>query len=104
MGLFGTSCMFSPIMTYVSRWFDRRRGGRHDLRGSIAGGRFLADRVPGRHHRVRLAPYHAGVRVVRWRDDPGAGGDLPASAAAAASVEGWRWTGSESGRARPRTV
>lgn len=26
MGLFGTSCMFSPIMTYVSRWFDRRRG------------------------------------------------------------------------------
>ncbi len=26
MGLFGTSCMFSPLMTYVSRWFDRRRG------------------------------------------------------------------------------
>jgi MFS family permease len=26
MGLFGTSCMFSPIMTYVSRWFDRSRG------------------------------------------------------------------------------
>ena len=26
MGLFGTSCMFSPIVTYVSRWFDRSRG------------------------------------------------------------------------------
>src|ERR1022692_2453018 len=26
MGLFGTSCMFSPLVTYVSRWFDRRRG------------------------------------------------------------------------------
>ena len=26
MGLFGTSCMFSPVVTYVSRWFDRRRG------------------------------------------------------------------------------
>jgi MFS family permease len=26
MGLFGTSCMFSPIMTYISRWFDRSRG------------------------------------------------------------------------------
>src|SRR5580700_1581933 len=25
MGLFGTSCMFSPLVTYVSRWFDRRR-------------------------------------------------------------------------------
>src|SRR5262249_35948697 len=26
MGLFGTSCMMSPIVTYVSRWFDRSRG------------------------------------------------------------------------------
>lgn len=26
MGLFGTSCMFSPLITYVSRWFERRRG------------------------------------------------------------------------------
>ena len=26
MGLLGTSCMFSPLVTYVSRWFDRRRG------------------------------------------------------------------------------
>jgi hypothetical protein len=26
MGLFGTSCIFSPVVTYVSRWFDRSRG------------------------------------------------------------------------------
>ncbi len=26
MGLFGTACMFSPLITYVSRWFERRRG------------------------------------------------------------------------------
>jgi MFS family permease len=25
MGLFGTACMLSPLVTYVSRWFDRRR-------------------------------------------------------------------------------
>ena len=24
MGLFGTSCMFAPLITYVSRWFERR--------------------------------------------------------------------------------
>jgi MFS family permease len=26
MGLLGTSCMFAPLLTYVSRWFERRRG------------------------------------------------------------------------------
>jgi MFS family permease len=26
MGLFGTSCMLSPLITYVSLWFERRRG------------------------------------------------------------------------------
>jgi MFS family permease len=26
MGLLGASCMFSPLVTYVSKWFDRRRG------------------------------------------------------------------------------
>src|ERR1044071_7738702 len=25
MGLFGTSCIFSPVVTYVSRWFERSR-------------------------------------------------------------------------------
>lgn len=26
MGPFGAACMFSPLITYVSRWFERRRG------------------------------------------------------------------------------
>src|SRR5215475_1431997 len=26
MGLFGASCMLSPLITYVSLWFERRRG------------------------------------------------------------------------------
>lgn len=26
IGLLGTSCMFSPLMTYVSLWFERKRG------------------------------------------------------------------------------
>ena len=39
MGLFGASCMFSPIMTYVSRWFDRRRGTAIAL---IASGQYIA--------------------------------------------------------------
>ena len=39
MGLFGTSCMFSPIMTYVSRWFDRSRGAAVAL---ISSGQSLA--------------------------------------------------------------
>lgn len=39
MGLFGASCMFSPIMTYVSRWFDRRRGTAVAL---ISSGQYIA--------------------------------------------------------------
>ncbi|MGE0420148.1 MAG: MFS transporter [Acetobacteraceae bacterium] len=39
MGLFGASCMFSPIMTYVSRWFDRRRGTAIAL---ISSGQYIA--------------------------------------------------------------
>jgi MFS family permease len=39
MGLLGASCMFSPIMTYVSRWFDRRRGAAVAL---IASGQYVA--------------------------------------------------------------
>src|SRR3546814_8180398 len=26
VGLLGNSCLFAPLLTYVSRWFDRRRG------------------------------------------------------------------------------
>ncbi|MGE4047567.1 MAG: MFS transporter [Acetobacteraceae bacterium] len=39
MGLFGAACMFSPLMTYVSRWFDRRRGTAMAL---ISSGQYVA--------------------------------------------------------------
>ena len=39
IGLFGASCLFSPLMTYVSRWFDRRRGTAIAL---ISSGQYIA--------------------------------------------------------------
>jgi MFS family permease len=42
MGLFGTSCMFAPLITYVSRWFDRRRGAAVAL---ISSGQSVAGAV-----------------------------------------------------------
>ena len=39
MGLLGASCMMSPIMTYVTRWFDRRRGTAIAL---ISSGQYIA--------------------------------------------------------------
>lgn len=39
VGLFGASCMFSPLVTYVSRWFDRRRGSALAL---ISSGQYVA--------------------------------------------------------------
>ena len=42
MGLFGTACMFSPLITYVSRWFERRRGAAVAL---ISSGQAVAGAV-----------------------------------------------------------
>lgn len=42
MGLFGTSCMFAPLITYVSRWFERRRGAAVAL---ISSGQSVAGAV-----------------------------------------------------------
>ena len=42
MGLFGTSCMFSPLLTYVSLWFERRRGSAVAL---IASGQAVAGAI-----------------------------------------------------------
>jgi len=42
VGLFGASCMFSPLVTYVSRWFDRRRGSALAL---ISSGQYLAGAI-----------------------------------------------------------
>jgi len=69
MGLFGTACMFSPLMTYVSRWFRSsprcRRGA--DLVRPVGVRRALAGGLPAWHLAVRLARDHAGVRAVRRR-------------------------------------
>jgi MFS family permease len=42
MGLFGTSCMLSPLITYVSLWFERRRGAAVAL---ISSGQSIAGAV-----------------------------------------------------------
>ncbi len=57
MGLFGTSCMFSPLVTYVSRWFDRRRGAAVAL---ISSGQSVAG---------ALWPllFQAGIANLGWR-------------------------------------
>lgn len=39
MGALGAACMFSPLVTYVSRWFDRRRGTAIAL---ISSGQYIA--------------------------------------------------------------
>jgi MFS family permease len=57
MGLFGTSCMFSPIMTYVSRWFDRSRGAAVAM---ISSGQSLA----GAFWPI---VFQAGVSEFGWR-------------------------------------
>lgn len=57
MGLFGASCMFSPIMTYVSRWFDKRRGTAVAL---ISSGQYVAGIV-------WPSIFQIGVETIGWR-------------------------------------
>ncbi len=57
MGLFGASCMFSPIMTYVSRWFDKRRGTAVAL---ISSGQYVAGII-------WPALFQVGVEQIGWR-------------------------------------
>ena len=39
LGLFGMGAVYPPLVTYVSRWFDRRRGTAVAL---IASGQYIA--------------------------------------------------------------
>lgn len=57
MGLFGTSCMFSPLMTYVSRWFDKRRGSAVAL---ISSGQSIAGAI-------WPVIFEFGIQTVGWR-------------------------------------
>jgi MFS family permease len=42
LGLFGNGAMFPPLLVYVSRWFERRRGTALAL---IASGQYIAGMV-----------------------------------------------------------
>jgi MFS family permease len=57
MGLLGTSCIFSPVMTYVSRWFERSRGAAVAL---ISAGQSLAGAV-------WPLVFQAGISEIGWR-------------------------------------
>jgi MFS family permease len=57
IGLFGASCMFSPLVTYVSRWFERRRGAAVAL---ISAGQPVAGAV-------WPILFQAGIDHLGWR-------------------------------------
>ena len=57
MGLFGSACMFSPLLTYVSRWFERRRGSAVAL---ISSGQAVAGAI--------WPPFlQLGIDEIGWR-------------------------------------
>jgi MFS family permease len=57
VGLLGASGMFAPLMTYVSMWFDRRRGSAVAL---ISSGQYIAGAVwPG--------VFELSIRHYGWR-------------------------------------
>ncbi len=64
IGFLGNSAHFPPLVTYVSRWFDRRRGTAValDLVGAIYRRRRLADGIRARHGRLRLAGDNVRLR------------------------------------------
>lgn len=57
IGLFGTSCMLSPLITYVSLWFERRRGAAVAL---ISAGQSIAGMV-------WPLLFDAGISQYGWR-------------------------------------
>jgi MFS family permease len=57
VGLLGASGMFAPLMTYVSRWFDRRRGTAIAL---ISAGQYIAGAL-------WPAVFQLGIDTIGWR-------------------------------------
>src|SRR6185437_4303010 len=57
VGLLGASGMFAPLMTYVSRWFDRRRGTAIAL---ISAGQYIAGAL-------WPAMFQFGIDQIGWR-------------------------------------
>jgi MFS family permease len=57
IGLLGASGMFSPMMAYMTRWFDRHRGSAIAL---VSSGQYVAGAV-------WPLPFQAGVDAFGWR-------------------------------------
>jgi len=57
VGLLGTATMFAPMMTYVSRWFDVRRGSAIAL---ISAGQYIAGAL-------WPAVFQFGIDTIGWR-------------------------------------
>ncbi len=57
VGLLGAAGMFAPLMTYVSRWFDRRRGTAIAL---ISAGQYVAGAL-------WPALFQFGINTIGWR-------------------------------------
>ena len=57
VGLLGAAGMFAPLMTYVSRWFDRRRGTAIAL---ISAGQYIAGAL-------WPAAFQFGIDRIGWR-------------------------------------
>ena len=57
MGLLGNGCLFSPLMIYVSHWFDRRRGTALAL---ISSGQYIAGMI-------WPTVFEYSMRMVGWR-------------------------------------
>ena len=83
IGLFGASCMMSPLLTYVSLWFERSRGQAVALisLGQSSGRSRAADAAGGAHRRPWLASDHAGLCGSRPRYSDRARPAIPARAA-----------------------
>lgn len=57
IGLLGQASLFAPLMTLISRWFDRRRGTALAL---VAGGQYIAGMI-------WPAPIEAAVQAFGWQ-------------------------------------
>ena len=103
IGFLGNGAIYAPLMIYVSRWFDRRRGTALAL---ISSGQYIAGMIwPSLlevgHEAFRLAIGHAGL----WRG--GAGNPAAAGAATAGPRTVGAWAGSSgsaAGRAGARSA
>ena len=88
IGLVGNGAIYAPLVVYITRWFDRRRGSALAL---ISSGQYIAGVVwPSVFERgiatLRLADHDARLRRRGDRRDPAADIALPAPLARAACV------------------